>query len=403
MHERAAIDTIKGYFYQFDYSITKLLELSDDTSTITVEGIEDVDIRTANDENAVQCKYYAKTEYNHSVIAEPIRQMLNHYREVKDGHKRPVNYTLYGYFREGQEKLALPINTTFLKDKFLTHTKDKIKYFHHTSLNLTDDDLADFLSKLSINIQAIDYETQLSNLIEMLEKQFNCTPFEAENLYYSNALKVIKDTATKQDIREREIAKINFLKKINTREILFNEWFIKLKGKKKLLSEFRKQYFSNLNISPFERFFFVEVPTSNYSRSELKELLFIISKKWSKTSKRESCPFCPYVYLHNVPEEELVEIKKELQSENFVIIDGFDFNGASFSPRSISKVPNEDNQIKLKILNNINFIELTFKEINKTKEVYQFYKTIPFFEINNPSIKHIRIPVEELNDIKEVI
>lgn len=131
--------------------------------------------------------------------------------------------------------------------------------------------------------------------------------------------------------------------------------------------------------------------------------MFIISKKWSKTSKRESCPFCPYVYLHNIPEQELIELKKELQSENFFTIDGFDFNGATFSPKSISRVPNHGNQIKLKILNNIEYVELTFNEISKTKEVYEFYKTIPFFEVNNPSIKHIRIPVEELRDIKEVI
>lgn len=60
MHERAAVDTIKGYFYQFDFTIIKLLELSNDTNTIVVEGIEDIDIKTATDETAVQCKYYAK-------------------------------------------------------------------------------------------------------------------------------------------------------------------------------------------------------------------------------------------------------------------------------------------------------------------------------------------------------
>lgn len=47
MHERAAIDTIKGYFYQFDYTIIKLLELENDTNTIVVEGIKYVDIKTA--------------------------------------------------------------------------------------------------------------------------------------------------------------------------------------------------------------------------------------------------------------------------------------------------------------------------------------------------------------------
>lgn len=403
MPERAAIDTIKGYFYQFDYTLIKLLELRNDTDTVVVEGIEDVDIKTATDETAVQCKYYAKTEYNHSVIAEPIRLMLNHYKEVKDGLKKPMNYSLYGYFQKGQEKLILPIDITFLKEKFLTYTRYKIEYLHHISLGLSDYDLKEFLSKLSININAIEYETQADNVIKLLQKQFKCTTFEADNFYYNNALKLIKDIAVKPNIKNREITKIDFLYKINTRSILFNEWYIELKGKKKFLADFRKQYFTHLNISPFERFFIVEVSRTDYSRSELKELLFLISRKWSKTSKRESCSFCPYVYLHNIPEQELIELKKELQSENFCIIDGFDFHGASFSPKSISRVPTEGNQIKLKILNNIKCVELTLNEISKTKEVYEFYKTIPFFEVNNPSIKHVRIPVEELKDIKEVI
>lgn len=44
MGDRSAIDTIKGYFYQFDYTILSLLKLSQDTDAITIEGIEDIDI-----------------------------------------------------------------------------------------------------------------------------------------------------------------------------------------------------------------------------------------------------------------------------------------------------------------------------------------------------------------------
>ena len=69
MKDRAAIDTIKGYFYQFDYSIDQILTLPNDNDKIVIEGVEDIDVKTATDELAVQCKYYAKSEYNHSVIA----------------------------------------------------------------------------------------------------------------------------------------------------------------------------------------------------------------------------------------------------------------------------------------------------------------------------------------------
>ncbi|WP_141504336.1 DUF4297 family anti-phage-associated protein [Paenibacillus luteus] len=403
MKNREAVDTIKGYFYQFDYAITKLLELSDDKDKIVVEGIEDVDVKTTTDEDAVQCKYYAKTEYNHSVIAKPLRLMLSHFKEVKTGLKPKVNYTLYGHFKEGQEKLTHPIDKTFLKDNFLTYTKDNIKHFHHTYLGLTDIDLEEFLTRLTINNNAINYESQMTNIISQLCEQFNCSPFESEYYYYNNALKVIKDIAVKASIAEREISRGDFLKKIDNQTILFNEWFIRLKGKKQLLAELRNTYFTNLNTSPFERFFFVEVSSSNYVRSELKELLFIISKKWSKISKRESEPFCPYVYIHNIPEQELIELKSELYSEGFIVIDGFDFKGATFNSHSISRVPNFENQIKLKIINEIEYVTIILKELRRTKEIYQFYKTAPFFEYDQPNFKDVRIQFEELRDIKEVI
>ncbi|MBB6239223.1 hypothetical protein HDC90_003875 [Pedobacter sp. AK013] len=62
MTDRTAIDTIKGYFYQFDYAISKLLELDLDTDTIIVEGIEDVDVSTATDELAIQCVYFNESD-----------------------------------------------------------------------------------------------------------------------------------------------------------------------------------------------------------------------------------------------------------------------------------------------------------------------------------------------------
>ena len=48
MSNRSATDTIKGYFYQFDYSIAEILNLSKDSDEIVVEGIEDIDIKSEN-------------------------------------------------------------------------------------------------------------------------------------------------------------------------------------------------------------------------------------------------------------------------------------------------------------------------------------------------------------------
>ena len=83
-HTRTAIDTIRGYYYQFDLYALQILESKGEK--ITLEGIEDVDVNSATETTAIQCKYYEGTTYNHSVIAEPIRWMLKHFKITRRTH-----------------------------------------------------------------------------------------------------------------------------------------------------------------------------------------------------------------------------------------------------------------------------------------------------------------------------
>jgi hypothetical protein len=138
-------------------------------------------------------------------------------------------------------------------------------------------------------------------------------------------------------------------------------------------------------------------------RAELKDLILTISKKWSKLSARELRPFCPYIYLHGIDSSELLELKKELFSEGFIFIDGFDFDGSEFNPKSISKSANSGNSIKLKILNKLEHLDLTVKEIIKTKEIYQFYNSTPFFDTTYTNVRQVQIQFSQLIDIKKII
>jgi len=315
MVDRSAVNTIRGYFYQFDYSIIKILELENATDSIVIEGIEDIDVSSASEETAIQCKYYEHTEYNHSVIAPAIRLMIAHFKKVVEGNAVPINYRLYGYYKSGQSKLDLPIGVDFLKNNFLSYTEKKIPHKVHEELGLTDTNLKDFLEKLTIDINAHSLDSQESQLIELLSKEFSCSKSDAAVFYYCNALAKIRSIAIEKDDAKRKITKSEFVKSINVKQLLFNEWYIALKGKQKWLSQLKAQYFSTLNASPFERFFLIEVPHADYSRSSLKELIHILHRKWAKISKRESQPFCPYLYIHGINEIELVELKKELASE----------------------------------------------------------------------------------------
>jgi hypothetical protein len=400
---RSAIDTIRGYFYQFDYSIKSILGSVVGSDSISIEGIEDVDVKTATEETAIQCKYYEKTEYNHSVIAKPIRYMLIHYAEERRKGNSAIEYRLYGYYKSGQHKLSLPISVDDLKDNFLTYTENKVKQYLHNNLGLSDTELSDFISHLDIDINAESYEKQLDAVLGLLKSEYNCTDFEAEHYYYNNALKVIKELSVLDDISDRKITKNDFLSRINTKTILFNQWFIEFKGLKRHFKELKNEYFSNLNSSPYDRFFLIEVDTMHYVRTELKELIFLISKKWTKISRREPTPFCPYIYIKGIDNTELIELKKELATEGFNFIDGFSFQGADFDVSSILVHPNNSNGISMKFLNKIEFLNSVIQVSTRTKEIYQFYYSTPFYANDSSNLKHVKIQISEFKNIKEVI
>ncbi len=403
MGDRSAVNTIRGYYYQFDYSIVKILELENDTDAITVEGIEDIDISSVSEETAIQCKYYEHTEYNHSVIASAVRLMLAHYKTVVDGSAKPIIYKLYGHYKSGQKKLILPIDVEFLKSNFLTYTEKKILHKVHDELGLSDANLNDFLKILIIDINAQSLDSQESQLISLLMKEFSCTKYDAEVLYYCNALAKIRSLAIEQNVENRKITKSEFVMAINVKQILFNEWYIAFKGKQKWLSQLKAMYFSTLNTSPFERFFLIEVPNTEYSRSALKELIHLLRRKWAKISKRESQPFCPYLYIHGIDDIELVELKKELTNEGFTFIDGYDYMGASFNPKSIARTANYYNQIGIKFINYRENITEIISTVAKPKEIYQFYFSQPILTDNSDNVKQVAIQIQEFQDIKGVI
>ena len=397
---RSANATIAGYIYQFDYTIKCLLDLSDENDYVDIENIEDIDIHSTTEDTAIQCKYYAGTEYNHSKIAKPICFMLKHFSDVKKGITQPINYKLYGFYQSGQDKLPALITVDFLKSHLLTYTEKSVHYKWHEILGLSDSELEDFLIFLSVNINAKEDTVQSKNIISCLQATFRCDDFEAEHYYYNGALKIISHAAKQNDSSQRRITKKEFLEYINKKEILFDKWFLEYKGEKKYLTALRKQYFSTINIS--ERFFLIDIGDS-FKKADLKDLLLTISRKWSKLSKFESNPFCPYVYINNLNDTDLIELKLEFQRDNIIFIDGYPFKGSAFTGTAINQEANITNQIRLKLIDSLSNLDSTLQSHTRTKDIYQFYLNQPFWEPHNSFTRHTKIQVKDIISIKEII
>jgi len=396
---RQAIDTIVGYYYQFDYYILQLLSLPNENDIVCIEGIEDVDIYSLDKTTAVQCKYYSKTEYNHSVIAKPIRLMLNHFIN-SNSSKASFQYKIYGNFSSGQEKLSKEIDVSFLKEKYLTYTEKSIKHKYHSELGISDEELISFIGHLSIDINAMNFYEQEKCIINKLIEIFSCNHFEAEFYFYNNALRIVKQISTNHNEEDRHISKRDFISKIDNKQALFDIWLLKIKGLKSYCQSMKTQYFSQTNISPYERFFLIDCD-KNISEVDLKLLIIRVARKWSKLSKREVTPFCPYIYLHNISTCSLLRIKKALQNDSIYFWDGYDYKDSDFSVKSICKKATAHNGVKLKIISELRQIDNVINSIQITREIYQFFISEPFF--NNTTCKHIQIQVEKTININDII
>ena len=404
MTDRSAVFTIRGYFYQFDRSVLSILDLAEDQESVSVECIEDIDVHTATDTTAVQCKYYEKTEYNHSVIKPAISYMLSHFKEGLTDGQPSIKYKLSGYFESGQEKLILPLGIEFLKEHFLTKTTKGVTVRQHEELKVSDLELTNFLEALSIELHAARFEDQFESIIGALAKQFDCSLFAAEFFYYNNALRVIKELSIQNDEALRVITRGEFLKRIETSSILFEEWFVAKRGKAKHFQRLRNEFFINgLNVSSAERLFIIHVSKDSYQRGDVKDLLKTISRKYSKLSKREARPFSPYTLLCGIDDKEISALKQELHNEGFRFLDGYDFKDAAFDGNSISRTASFENGPELRIFSCLAEAQQTFQSFQRSREIYEFYGTKPVSGFGDDAIKHTKFQIPDHKDIKNII
>lgn len=403
MPDRSAVSTILGYFYQFDRSILTLLQLASDDDRVAIECIEDVDIHTATEVTAVQCKYYEKSEYNHSVIKPAIMFMLAHFKEGRDAGRQAINYHLAGHFESGEEKLALPINVQFLKDNFLTVVAKKVTTKKHEELGVSDAQLEEFLALLTIDIRAQRFDDQFGAIVAAVTAHFECSPFAAEFFFYNNALRVIKELAINPVDSQRVITKREFLRRIDTSSLLFDEWFVAKRGKAHHYARLRGQYFSTINLAPADRLFIIHVDAATYDRGSMKALMRVITRKYAKLSKRDRRPFSPYVLAVGLPDVELVGLKQELYNEALSFADGHDFKGAAFDPGSISRLAASETGPELRIFGSVDEAQQTFTSFKRLREIYEFYRDAPVTPFGDTAISHVRIQIPDYSDVTNII
>lgn len=352
---RSADSTIKGYYYQFDTAILKLLQLDNDSDSITVEGIEDVDINTNNESTFVQCKYLSKPKFINSAVRKPIMLMLDHFRS--SSLRGDLNYVLYAHFTNNAPGTEPQIDLDRLKS-ILTYKVEGDTHEYHTDNSIGDDVLNEFLSKFKFSF-GLEFSQQQELIIRLIKDKYSCSNFDAEMHYYNNALKIIIDKSVQSNIANRVIVKSDFLVDIDCSERLFNEWFIKLKTKKAYFKEIVKALKLSRAYDPERsKVFIISSGIMESNNSELNEVTFIenIINKYYKLGKalRNAKPITLVI---DIGEHEINELKRRLIAEKVIFNDGlehilfssyvFNKNPVITKTRNAQKIQNSSYNIRL--------------------------------------------------------
>lgn len=395
MKSRSAESTVLGFYYQFDKTIQAILEQSDENTQITVEGIEDIDVKTVTEETAIQIKYQAKTNGTDSILRKPIMLMLEHY---KINPSNNLTYHLYGHYQDNSKVKTVFDFPRIQKMMQYEQTKNgkKVKCDFLVEKSISQIEVESFLKKFQLTLSK-SFEDQQKDTFAKIKSVMNAKTEDEVIFFYSNAFKLVNDLAIQEKKSKRKITKKEFKSRIDTSDTLFTLWFVKLKGIEAYCKATYKKYFkSALNGTKKERFFIVP----NDSIDKLKIAIYTIEEKFYKTTNRGITSGAPYIMVNGISNQDLIALKKLIYSESKTIADGIPFLGADFQAKEILKPSTKENSVSIKILSNINELNDVVAKIATTKEIFQFY--IEKKEALNV-IGNIHIQIDNFQNIRQII
>lgn len=403
---RNASATIKGFLFQFDATILSIIQLQDDES-LTIEGIEDFDILHDDFTMQFQCKYLEATKLTLSTIREAILPMLSEFLRNNNQRHKHGRYHLYGYFKDSTpDQICLQLSE-LKKSLIIRKYKDGNKGSYdvvdlQTEMGATDKDLNDFLSEFTIHITE-DYDSHKNKVVESLKNLFSVTLLESETYLYPTARTLISTIAIKETQQQRTLTKKEFLSQLAPSRALYNVWYLREKTENEYCSSMRNNYFCHRNIDNVSRIFIIDRMLIK-SMEEILAICYELISKWCSHQVRRKPNnerYAPYLYLIDIPEQLLRELKQRLQEDNIKFVDGYSFLGAKFDFEHINIQQTYENKIALRIFSTSDEYLRVISQLRGRRIIYHFFIEKPIDIINGYS--HISIPVTSTQMIKKIL
>lgn len=320
---RSAHEAIAGYEYQFDKTVITLLGAAD-TDTVTIEGIEDVDLHTPKTSEAVQIKYFAGQKYRSpKTLRDPVRLMLDHYRT--GAHWNYVLYVHFGDFNGMPDRF----DVTQLK-KSLTkkpQNEEPIEYF----TGLENAALKDFCSRLKL-VRGDAYATQEAAMVDALRTAMSCDVDEVTAIYTAKAREFVHERARSGDPSARTVTRADFIEVLNIKDFLHDKWQMQKIGADRYLAAQKRRLRSGGFRDPTKRrAVYMDLVTVNLD--EVVELCQVFSRKYLTRLKSAQ----PWTAIIHGTRDEVRQLKIRLARSGVAFNDGHE--DLEFQSRSFIEAP----------------------------------------------------------------
>lgn len=310
-NSRVADSTIKGFIYQFNKTISEILDSS--TETIHVEGIvEDVDKYEAdNSITAIQCKYHESSEkFVLSLIYKPIVLM------IKTFLIRPhdnISFVLFIHIpNEDKRDQKLSIEEL---DQVLNNKTKKLKPIID-SLNLDNFDKKKFIDHFTIRFgKSIDeLEEEIKSKIELLDR---FKAFDVEGLIYPNLIAEIQRLSTIRDNDARKLTKEQLFKFIEIQsKAVINKWTLTTRSRNTLLKKLRDDFRTEMNPNSLSRCFVFKGLNGEEVDRVAHFVHLYVEKYFKKPSHKPAC------FVFDIEVENFQKLVRLLYDQKIELNDG---------------------------------------------------------------------------------
>lgn len=385
---------IKGFNFQYDYSLITILETPDQDHLVEIELVEDL-----GDSNSyVQVKYKERTNYSPSTIKKPVLQLMELYKKDK---RNPI---LYAHFNNKQEEEWQPNKNELLNIIGNCTIKSKVYVFEDALIE-------EFINNFKI-IFTSKYQDQFEKLIDVIKENFKCEE-DIALIYYAQMYKYLEKKvidAPPNDKRNRICTKKELLSLIqSSSKQLFYFNYSNFLGKKRYYNLIHKLYFRQFNKENRERIFLFECNEGTTTQVLFELTRKIIDKFYSVkriNGRNIVISPAPYIMFYNSNTECLKELKKQLTLSEILLKDGFNYEHSDFDVDSLVKHDVQSNIVKVKFLNNINYLEDIIPILNSANlSIFNFYLSndVSIENKKNDLYSYSKFQIEDLKDLIELL